>query len=78
MSLLSTHYGDLGLSCRKLGCPGFDSSKVKDRPDPSKMNEYNYSLVEDLSDSVPMEALRIARLLGVDESFIQSAQKYVK
>lgn len=43
------------------------------------MNEYiNYSLVEDLSDSVPMEALRIARLLGVDESFIQSAQKYVK
>ena len=79
MSLLSTHYGDLGLSCRKIRVSGFDSSKVKDRPDPSKMNEYiNYSLVEDLSDSVLMEALRIARLLGVDESFIQSAQKYVK
>jgi len=43
------------------------------------MNDYmDYSLTEDKDGSVPMEALPIARLLGVDDSFIGSAQKYVK
>jgi len=43
------------------------------------MNQHmNYSLIEEKEESVPMEALHIARLLGVDETFIQSAQQYVK
>jgi len=79
MSLISTHYGDLGLSCRKLRVSGFDSKQVKGRLDPLMMNEHmNYSLIEEKGDSVPMEALHIARLLGVDETFIRSAQQYVK
>jgi len=78
-SLISTHYGDLGLTCRKLRVSGFDSKQAKGRLDPLMMNEYmNYSLIEEKGDSVPMEALHIAHLLGVDESFIRSAQKYVK
>ncbi|MDD4919630.1 MAG: hypothetical protein PHX94_02830 [Bacteroidales bacterium] len=78
-SLISTHYGDLGRSCRKLRVSGFDSKQVKGRLDPLMMNEHmNYSLIEEKGDSVPMEALHIAHLLGVDESFIRSAQKYVK
>lgn len=79
MSLVSTHYGDLGLSCRKLRVSGFDTAKVQGRLDPLMMNDYmDYSLTEDKDGSVPMEALPIARLLGVDDSFIGSAQKYVK
>ncbi|MDD2289448.1 MAG: hypothetical protein PHT64_02180 [Bacteroidales bacterium] len=79
MSLISTHYGDLGLSCRKLRVSGFDSTQVKGRLDPLMMNQHmNYSLIEEKEESVPMEALHIARLLGVDETFIQSAQQYVK
>jgi DNA mismatch repair protein MutS2 len=79
MSLISTHYGDLGLSCRKLRVSGFNPVQVKGRLDPLMMNEYmDYSLTEDKEGSVPMEALRIARLLGVDDAFIESAQRYVK
>lgn len=79
MSLISTHYGDLGLSCRKLRVAGFQGSNVKGRLDPLRINRYmNYSLIEDKGGSVPLEALNIARLLGVDESFIDTAKKYLK
>ena len=79
MSLISTHYGDLGLSCRKLRVTGFEGAQVKGRLDPLRMNSYmNYSLIEDKGGSVPLEALNIARLLGVDVSFIDTAKKYLK
>ncbi len=79
MSLISTHYGDLGLSCRKLRVVGFQGTRVEGRLDPLMMNRYmNYDLVEDKGGSVPLEALNIARLLGVDGSFIDMAKKYLK
>jgi len=79
MSLISTHYGDLGLSCRKIRVAGFEGNLVEGRLDPLRMNRYmNYSLLEDKGGSVPLEALNIARLLGVDGSFIDKAKKYLK
>lgn len=79
MSLISTHYGDLGLSCRKLRVAGFEGTNVKGRLDPLQMNRYmNYSLIEDKGGFVPLEALNIARLLGVNGSFIDTAKKYLK
>ena len=35
----------------------------------------DYSLVEDNSDEVPQEALRIAALLGCDQELIETAKK---
>jgi dsDNA-specific endonuclease/ATPase MutS2 len=71
MSLISTHYGDLGLSCRKIRVAGFEGTNVKGRLDPLQMYRYmNYSLIEDKGGSVPLEALNIARLLGVNGSLL--------
>jgi hypothetical protein len=38
----------------------------------------DYSLVEDSVEQVPMEALRIAKILGVDRVLLEKAEKYLK
>ncbi|NLA15412.1 MAG: hypothetical protein GX877_02605 [Bacteroidales bacterium] len=79
MSLISTHYGELNTAVRKLRVVGFEGEKAVGRIDPTSINQYmNYSLVEDKRTSVPKEALQIARLLGVDDSFIKRAQEFLK
>lgn len=76
-SLISTHYGDLDLRVRKLRVAGFEGDRVTGLLKPSTINTYmNYSLLEDTGGSVPKEALLIARLLGVDASFIDLAQDF--
>jgi DNA mismatch repair ATPase MutS len=79
-ALISTHFGDMNLSCRKLRVKGFTSqSAVPGEVNAQNINKYiDYSLVEDMDGLVPEEALRIARLLGVDASFLELAKKYVK
>ncbi|MFY9363599.1 MAG: DNA mismatch repair protein MutS [Bacteroidales bacterium] len=78
-SLISTHYGDLDLRVRKLRVAGFEGDRVTGLLKPSTINTYmNYSLLEDTGGSVPKEALLIARLLGVDASFIDLAQDFLK
>ena len=43
------------------------------------INEHiDYSLVEDSGDTVPQEAIRIARLLGVDCDLLDSAEHYLE
>jgi len=78
-SLVSTHYGELDVSVRKLRVAGFEGGKATGRLDPASVSKYmNYSLIEDKDDAVPKEALLIAQLLGVDASFIQMAQNFLK
>ena len=78
-SLISTHYGDLDIQVRKLRVVGFEGEKATGVLDPSAINRYmNYSLIEDKGHAVPKEALQIARLLGVDASFIALAQQFLK
>lgn len=75
-ALISTHYGDLNLNCRRLRVVGFDAQKVEGKLDPKKINEFmDYSVVEDNREEVPMEALRIAHLLGVNPTFLTYAQQ---
>jgi hypothetical protein len=38
----------------------------------------DYSLVEDSAEQVPMDALRIAKILGVDKILTEKAEKYLK
>lgn len=76
ITLITTHYSQLGASCRRLRVRGF----VEDMSDlpltPKNINHFiDYSLTEDTSDDVPQEALRIATILGCDEQLITLAKK---
>lgn len=79
MALISTHYSGLDTSrCRCLRVKGFEKPRDGAPLKPENIRDYiDYSLVEDNRDHVPMEALRIAGLLGVDPDFIASAGDYL-
>ena len=77
-SLITTHYSQLGVPCRRLRIAGFREDLATAALSPENINLYmDYSLVEDNSDTVPQEALRIATLLRCDETLIQKAQQHL-
>lgn len=77
-SLITTHYSGIQASCRKLRVKGFIKEKVKGTLTINNINEYiDYSLIEDNDTSVPQEAMRIARILGVDENLLDRAESYL-
>ncbi|MCR4811267.1 MAG: hypothetical protein K5867_01565 [Bacteroidales bacterium] len=78
-SLVTTHYSQLGVPCRRLRIAGFREDLANATLSPENINLFmDYSLVEDNSDTVPQEALRIATLLRCDESLIQKALQHLK
>lgn len=78
ISLVTTHYGQLGSNCRRLRVRGFVEDMADVPLTPQNINRFiDYSLEEDTSDEVPHEALRIAEILGCDHELIDSAQKYL-
>ena len=77
-SLITTHYSQLGVPCRRMRIAGFREDLATAALSPENINLFmDYSLVEDNSDTVPQEALRIATLLRCDESLIQKAQEHL-
>ena len=78
-SLVTTHYSQLGVPCRRLRIAGFREDLVGAPLSPENINLFmDYSLVEDSSDKVPQEALRIATLLRCDQTLIEKAQQHLK
>ena len=76
LTIITTHYSQLGLDCRKLRVKGFMESMVDAPLTPQNINKYmDYSLQEDTTEEVPHEALRIATILGCDEEMILLAQE---
>lgn len=76
-SLVTTHYSGLNTSCRKLRVKGLMTDKITGDINIKNINDYmDYSLVENNDDAVPMEALRIAAILGIDEELLERADKY--
>jgi len=76
-SLVTTHYNGLNTSCRKLRVKGLMTDKITKEVTIENINDYmDYSLVENNDDVVPMEALRIAAVLGIDEELLEKADKY--
>ncbi len=75
VSLITTHYGQLGTNCRRLRVRGFVED-MSDLPlNPQNINHFiDYSLTDDHSDEVPQEALRIATILGCDSELLQRAR----
>lgn len=77
-SLITTHYSQLGVPCRRLRIAGFREDLATAALSPENINLFmDYSLVEDNSDTVPQEALRIATLLRCNETLIQKAQHHL-
>lgn len=77
--LITTHYGQLGVDCRRLRVKGFVEGMADVPLNPRNINLFvDYSLEEDLSDGVPQEALRIASILGCDGEMLDTARKFLE
>ncbi|MDN4753348.1 DNA mismatch repair protein MutS [Porphyromonadaceae bacterium W3.11] len=71
-AIITTHYSNINIDVRRWRVKGF----VEDRlVQPLRINQLNqcidYSLEEDVLETVPQEAFRIARILGVDEELLE-------
>ena len=74
MTMITTHYSQLGTSCRRLRVKGFVENMDNIPLTPLSINRFiDYSLTEDQSDNVPHEALRIASILECDSEMIALA-----
>lgn len=78
ITLITTHYSQLGSNCRRLRVHGFVEDMADVPLTPQNIGRFiDYSLTEDQSDNVPHEALRIASILGCDAEMIDIAQQNV-
>lgn len=79
ISMITTHYSNLKLECRRMRVRGFMESLCNGKEiNPQNINQFmDYSLMEDTSEEVPHEALRIAEILGCDSDLIAYAQTYL-
>ncbi len=78
-TLITTHYGQLGSSCRRLRVKGFVEDMDNIPLTPQSINRFiDYSLTEDQSDNVPHEALRIAAILNCDPEMIALASAQIQ
>lgn len=79
ITLITTHYSQLGLDCRRLRVKGFLEDLVDMPLTAQNINRFiDYSLVEDDSDEVPHEALRIAEMLECHPDLLQTARHFLK
>lgn len=76
-ALVTTHYGGVAGACRRLKVKGLAEDTPQGVTSADIGNHMDYSLVEAGSDA-PREAIRIARMLGVDNSLIDKAETYLK
>lgn len=78
LTLITTHYSYLGLGCRRLRVKGFDESLSHQSLSADTINQFmDYALVEEQSEEVPHEALRIATILGCDSQMLDEAQRFL-
>ena len=77
-TLITTHYSQLGLACRRLRVKGFVEG-MNDVPlTPENINSFmDYSLLADDSDEVPQEALRIASILRCNSELLKTAEDFL-
>lgn len=78
ITLITTHYDQLGTTCRRLRVRGFVENMADVPLTPQNINRFiDYSLAPDDTDDVPHEALRIAEILGCDSSLIDIAKQNI-
>ena len=78
-ALVTSHYNGIHADCRRLRVKGFIEEKATGPLTVDNINDcIDHSLVEDTGDSIPQGAMRIARMLGVDEAFLDKAENYLE
>ena len=78
MGLITTHYSGLNTKCRKLRVKGLIMDKLNKNITIENINDFmDYSLIENNDENVPMEALKIAEVLGVDNTLLKTAKEYI-
>ena len=78
ITLITTHYSQLALPCRRLRVRGFVEEMANVQLSPDNINRFmDYSLLPDSSDDVPQEALRIATILGCNGKVLDLAYKFL-
>jgi hypothetical protein len=78
-SLITTHYSNITAPCHKLRVKGLVTGSNTVRLTIENINDYmDYTLIEHVSDDVPLDALRIASILGIDDELIGKAGEYMK
>lgn len=78
VTIVTTHYSQLGVPCRRLRVKGFVESLVDKPLTAQNINRYiDYSLVADDSDEVPREALRIAEMLSCHPDLLAAARGFL-
>lgn len=76
-SIVTTHYSGIKAPCRRLRVKGLQIDETMGSLDPKDLNQYmDYTLIEILHEDVPQEALKISRLLGVDQDLLKLTEKY--
>ena len=69
-ALITTHYGGIEASCRRLRVKGLQLKEGQVITAGNISDFMDYALVETDADEVPMEAFTIARLFGVDNELL--------
>nr|MCR4816171.1 DNA mismatch repair protein MutS [Bacteroidales bacterium] len=78
-TLITTHYSQLGLTCRRLRVRGFVEDMADIPLSPDNINRFmDYSLMPDDGDEVPQEALRIASILRCDAELLNTARSFAE
>lgn len=78
VTMITTHYSQLGINCRRLRVKGFVENMVDVPLTAQNINRFiDYSLIADDTDEVPQEALRIAEMLECDSEMINQAREFL-
>jgi len=77
--LVTTHYSNVGGTFRHLRVKGIQWSKIEQiRTNPQELNKYiDYQLEEYNEKTAPEEAVKIAEILSIDDTFISLVKKYL-
>lgn len=76
-SFITTHYDHITTPCRRFRVKGL--KEMSESINIKHIDQLiDYSLIEDDSSTVPHEALNIARLIGLDEEFINRANERIE
>lgn len=74
-ALITTHYSGIPTRGKRWRIKGFVEEKLPNFKVGQLENCMDYSLVDDTGESVPREAFRIARFLGIDEEFLDLSNR---
>lgn len=73
LNVITTHYSDIKVKCRRLRVKGFNKENISCTIDIKNLSDYiDYSLIEDTTNTTPNEALNLCKILGIDSCWLNN------